>query len=262
MNKQQKTGKKIRSLDEVLQSYRDLINGSEMFSNLKETLSQHKDEIHSIRCLAIGSFTQDFPAKYQIALLLELIAYLQSNENTIQVSIYDPVFNGSDLEYLVKNYPKWETKYEVDKEVFNSNSTLFFLPHAPLDLTEQVLQTEKPKFFLANNIIQHTDRYTKGELNEKYPLLSKLVHLVESKSETAQPQEVAVSASKDGFEAFVPKRKRKQKSKYKLIEKVIDFDSIQSTFTQCTITTTFEEGKLLRDKPWVNSFSDLAMHII
>jgi len=262
MSKQQKAAKKIRPLDEVLQSYRVIIHESEMFSNLKEILSQHKDKICNIRCLAIGSFTQEFPAKYQLALLLELIDYLLNDKISPKVSIYDPVFNDSDLGYLDKCHPEWEVKEEVDKETFNPNSTLFFLPHAPLGLTEQILNEEKPKLFLANNIIQHIDRYTKGELNEKYPLLSKLVYLVESKSEISQKQEIINSSSIDGFTAFVPKRKRKQKSKYKFVEKIIDYDSIESVFTQCTITSTFDEGKLLRDQPWVNSFSDLAMHII
>lgn len=261
MTKPLNTGKKIRPFEEVLKSYRDVVHASEMFVTLQKELSGYKKEIYNIRCLAIGSFTDDFPAKYQLALLLELIQFLSEEDKTIQVSIYDPVFDESDLEYIKKHHPTWETTETVDKKIFNPQSTLFFLPHAPLDLTELILKVEQPRIYLANNIVQHTDRYTKSQLNEKYPLLSKLMHVLEvSKKEEAKEEKD--SAASDGFITFVSKRNRKQKSKYKFVEKTIDYESIPSNFTKCTIKTAFDEGKQLKDKPWVNSFSDLTLHII
>lgn len=261
MTKQPKTLKKIRLFEEVLQSYRDVVHASEMFVNLQKELTEYKKDIEHIRCLAIGSFSDDFPAKYQLALLLELIEFLTEEDKTIRVSIYDPVFNETDLKYIKTTYPTWVTTETVDKEIFNPKSTLYFLPHAPLDLTEFILRTEEPKLYLANNIVQHTDRYTKCQLNEKYQLLSKLLHVLETPKKD-EPKTDTYSSTSDGFTTFVSKRNRKQKSKYKFVEKRIDYESIPSSFAKCTIKTTFNDGKLLKDKPWVNAFSDLTMHII
>ncbi|KAG0672369.1 hypothetical protein C6P45_003053 [Maudiozyma exigua] len=261
MTKQPKTLKKIRPFEEVLQSYRDVVHESEMFINLQKELTEYKKDIENIRCLAIGSFSDDFPARYQLALLLELIQVLTEEDKTIRVSIYDPIFNETDFKYIKTAYPTWVTTETVDKEIFNPKSTLYFLPHAPLDLTEFILRTEEPKLYLANNIVQHTDRYTKSQLNEKYPLLSKLLNVLEAQKQK-EPKKDPVSSASDGFTAFVSKRNRKQKSKYKFVEKRIDYESIPSNFSKCTIKTTFSDGKLLKDKPWVNSFSDLTMHVI
>ena len=254
-----KENKKIRSFPEIIESYRETVNSSDMFCDLCTSLEEYKTQITSIRCLAIGSFSDDFPAKYQLALLLEIIDYLEKGDRDIQVSIYDPVFTDEDKQYISENCNTWTINRDIDLDNFKTESTLFFLPHAPLDLTEAILEKEKPRFLLANNVIQHTDRYTKAQLFEKYPLLSKLVHLVEADS---KPSAEAQATLDDGFTTFVSKKKRKQKSKYKFIEPTIDYAGIESSFQSCKFLTTFSRGQLLKDKPWVNSFSDLAFHYL
>lgn len=261
MTKQPKTLKKIRPFEEILQSYREIIRESDMFISLQQELTKYRNEIYNIRCLAIGSFSDDFPAKYQLALLLELIKFLTEEDKTIRVSVYDPIFTETDLKYIKTHQPTWKTTEIVDKKTFSPESTLFFLPHAPLDLTEFILKDEEPRIYLANNIVQHTDRYTKFQLYEKYPLLSKLMHVLEA-SKKEEPKKDKDSSASDGFTTFVSKKNRKQKSKYKFVEKTIDYESISSSFTKCTIKTTFDDGKQLKDKPWVNSFSDLTLHVI
>lgn len=254
-----KENKKVRSFPIILQSYREVIHSSAMFDNLCDSLKEYNHEITSVCCLAIGSFSDDFPAKYQLALLIEMIEYLEKDDKKIQVSIYDPVFTDEDKKYMSENYESWIIESEMDADKFKPESTLFFLPHAPLDLTEAVLKADKPTFLLANNIVQHTDRYTKTQLFEKYPILCKLVHFAEAESSSTNETTPTLD---DGFTTFVSKKKRKQKSKYKFVEPTIDYDAIETSFKGCSFLTTFEKGTLLKDKPWVNSFSDLALHYI
>lgn len=260
----QKTTEKIRSFPEILESYEAIIRPSEMFSELCKTLDIYKENINKIRCLAIGSFTEDFQAGYQLALLLELVKYLDKNDKSVHVSIYDPVFNNQDKQYIKDNVKGWTIEENMDETNLDSASTLFFLPHAPLDLTEDILKNEKPRYLLANNVIQHTDRYTKAQLYEKYPILGKLVHFSEKKfRETKSPTNTDDNTN-DDFTTFLSKKKRNRnsKSKYKLVEAKIDYDSIITNFSDCQILTTFENGKMLKDMPWINSFSDLSMHLI
>lgn len=233
----------VRSFEDRLEGCRSVVRGSAMFRELSEKLVPFAGEIDGIRCLALGSFHEDVPARYQLALLLELEELIGG----VSVSLYDPAFTADDIGYLQKR------GYIVSENEGFRPGILHFLPHAPLDLTEQVLRTEQPRLLLANNIVQHTDRYTKARLHEKYPTVSKLLHvLVASAPDSAQ--------ANDQFTTFVSKKKRRNKKVFK--EPVIDYDSVKSYFTNCSIVTDFQGGALLRDQPWNNSFSDLAFHHI
>lgn len=68
---------KIKSFEEVLTAYRTTIKDSQMFKDLCEALDSYITDIDRIRCLAIGTFHDDTPAKYQLALLLELVDFIK-----------------------------------------------------------------------------------------------------------------------------------------------------------------------------------------
>ncbi|QLL33289.1 hypothetical protein HG536_0E02000 [Torulaspora globosa] len=246
-----------------LDACRDVIRGSAMLRELREALAPYADSIDKIRCLALGSFHEDVPARYQLALLLEIESFLRDEgKKTISVSLYDPVFTADDIEYIHQRGPN----YTVDQsppngfQDANSKQILYFLPHAPLDLTEQVLIAEQPRLLLANNIVEHTDRYTKARLHEKYPMLSKLLHVLERAATVPDSTQANAVDVDDQFKSFVSKKKRRNKKVFK--EPVIDYDSVKSYFNNCSIITDFQAGALLRDQPWINSFSDLTFHHI
>lgn len=247
-------GKKFgRNFDEKLAVCRDNVKESQMFRELCISLAPYKNEIKEVRCLAIGSFYEDQQAKYQLALLLLLVDHIACDQ--IAVSIYDPVFNDQDKEFIKQR--GWVVEETRSQENDCSADTLFFLPHAPLDLTELVLKAERPKLWLANHIVAHTDRYTKSQLNEKYPVISKLVHVLEC------TQVHSSATEEEAFTTFVPKRKRKSnKNKYKYTEPDIDYTSICTHFEHCKVLTDFKQGLLLKNDFWVNSFSDLALQLI
>lgn len=248
---------RLKTFDEQIADYRNVIKESLMLQKLVEQIEDLKNSFKIIRCLAIGGFTDDFPARYQLALLLELYDVLLNEESKILVSIYDPVFTDEDKAFISNMGDSWSIEETITYSEENVDSILYFLPHAPLDLTEDILINEKPKYWLANNIIQHVDRYTKLQLHEKYPLISKLVHVLEARNPVYKKQE----NNQDGFSTFVSKKKRRN-NKFKLQEVEIDYDNTVSYFNTCKILTDFDSGDLLKDKPWINAFSDLTLHLI
>lgn len=266
-----KNRNKLKPVDfsSKLNECRYIIKDSLMFQDLKTQLHSISGSIKAIRCLAIGSFTEDFPARYQLALLLEIIDYFEctSGISSLLVSIYDPLFTSQDEDFIKKNGSFWSIDETLPPEHFESDSTLFFLPHAPLDLTESVIVKERPKYFLANNIIQHTDRYTALQLNRKYPILSKLINVLDS-SQNGTGKANNINGENlykdDGFTTKVSKKKnrRNRNNNYIFEEPCIDYSLIDSYFHDCKILTNFNNGQHLKDKPWINSFSDLTFHII
>lgn len=135
--------------------YGQIIRTSKLFQDI--SLSLENIEISTIRCLALGSPSESKNARFQLALLIELQQLLDA-----EVSLYDPIFNEKDNEIL--------KDFTIEKEfTSDSSKTLYFLPHASLELTEEVLNTNQPKYFLANDVIAHTDRLTKKNLQTTTP---------------------------------------------------------------------------------------------
>ncbi|CCF56007.1 hypothetical protein KAFR_0A05720 [Kazachstania africana CBS 2517] len=250
------------SFDETLLSLRKVIRESEMFKRIEADLLPHIDELGGIRCLAIGSFSEDQPARYQLALLIEILNFLELEKNTpLIVSIYDPLFSENDLKFIEGMGCNWKVEGSLEDKSEYSKNALFLLPHAPLDLTEEVLKTERPRYFLANHIVTHTDRYTKSQLFEKYPVLCKLVHLLDQNSKPSEKKVTNSSSQTNNNFTTVTSKKKRRKSKYVLQEPNIDYDSIECPYGNCHIVCDFEAGSLLKDKPWVNAFSDLTLHL-
>ena len=269
--KTKKNRNKLKSTDFSfkLTECRNVIKGSLMFQDLKTQLDSILDSVKAIRCLAIGNFTDDFPARYQLALLLEITDYIEhtGDGTSLFVSIYDPVFTIQDKNFIKERGSFWSIDETLPSKNFESDSTLYFLPHAPLDLTEAILVKERPKYYLANNVFQHTDRHTASQLNEKYPVLSKLVNVLQT-SQTENGKENNTNREDllkdDDFITYVSRKKnrRNKKNKYVLQKPQIDYSLIDSYFQNCRILTDFNNGQHLKDKPWVNSFSDLTFHVI
>ncbi|CCE85728.1 Piso0_005350 [Millerozyma farinosa CBS 7064] len=222
----------------LLDKYVSQMRQSEL---VKETLDLlHGRDITKIRCLALGSPFHTINALYQLAYLAVLAEGLGIEAS--DVSLFDPVFDEHDRDLLSG------MKYEVSERYDETDSrTLYFLPHAPLDLTNHVLAEFQPHWLLGNDVAAHTDRLTKKELHEKYPLISLLNNLVAT-------SEMAVRDS--GF-VSVSGRKKNRKRQNKLVyeEPKIEYDYENMYFNSATIVRLKNiEGC------WGNSFTDLALH--
>lgn len=246
---------KLKHFEELLNESRTIIKHSSMFNNLNQALEPYVGKIDRVRCLAIGSFHEDVPSRYQLALLLELLDFLQFKDNSpLLCSIYDPVFTQKDKLFIEKMGLTWTVDEKPRWNLDTSCNTLFFLPHAPLDLTEMVILAEHPRLWLANHLIYHTDRYGVLDLNEKYPMISKLVNFLNRTANLADP-------SYNEFKVYNSKKMRKR-NRLKYQDVNIDYDSIDSYFENCSMLTDFQNGRLLKNEAWENSFSDLALHLI
>lgn len=150
-----------------------------------------------------GGFSCDVPIRSSPR---DYWLYKSEDERDVVVSLYDPIFTKEEIQYLKSLGSEWLIEEEFsENDAIDYESVLYFLPHAPLDLTENILSSQRPHLWLANNMISHTDRYTKAKLCENYPNLGKLVHYLQ----TNAPPEVKKAHDVDGFATFIPKRKRK-----------------------------------------------------
>lgn len=203
----------------------------------KESQAVFTDEIFThIRCLALGLPTDSFQAGYQLAYLLELAQYLKVKPENI--SHWDPVFTEEDTKSL-------KLLGHVVEEIWTvpEGTVLYFMPHAELSMTNDIIDSEKPRWILANNLVHHTDRYTLQKLLDTYPLIAHLVHSLNS-SET-KPES-------DGFEKVTKRRNRKQ-----FQPPTLSYDYSTFYFDKANVTQ-FKEN-VGKQVPWNNSFSDLAL---
>lgn len=224
-----------------LEKYQNDISSSDFFQETVDVLQRYEiKSIRTIRCLALGSPSESNAALYQLAYLRELAAHFKVAE----VSLFDPVFTKLDEDILN------EFDYHVEP-TFDSTSdrqVLHFLPHADLQLTEDLLKADHPKWLLSNDIVAHTDRYTKRKLFDEFRLISLFKNLVEKSS---------IDTPTSGeFQVVTSKKSRKGK-KNVFIEPEIHYDYTDAYFTQVKATRLLQiEG------PWGNAFSDLAFHLV
>lgn len=203
----------------ILDHYNHAIVSSNLY---KQTIELLPSSITQVRCLALGPLLS-VVSLYQLSYIHSILKHLNA-----PVSLYDPVFTADDKKLLR------ELDMVVEESFVPKPETLYFLPHAPLDVTEQLVDQYHPKYLLCNHMMRHTERLPKRQLHDKYPNLSHLVHLLDN--------------SEDLDFIIV----RRTKVKLPVIEYTYDkyyFDNIE-------IKALDTEGA------WVNAFSDLQFHII
>lgn len=95
----------------------------------------HNPEIKEIVCFGLGRIGECMIARYQLALLICL-----RDLYTTKCYVYDPIFNENDLK-LLRHYNieillvNQEGKYQAKQ----CSSTIFFLPHCPKQLSNNLL---------------------------------------------------------------------------------------------------------------------------
>lgn len=154
-----------------LTAFRETLRKSPLLESI--FLSLKNRPFTAIRCLALGSPSDSPASVYQLAYLLEIAGHFEIPKDA--VSLYDPVFAAAD-NALFDHYGLLVEETHTPRE-----NTLYFLPHAPLDLTESLILEREPLLVLANDMVAHTERMSKKKLHDQYRHLSLLVHLVEEK---------------------------------------------------------------------------------
>lgn len=224
-----------------LSRYESTIIDSQLFT---ETVSILKDyPITHIRCLALGSPSDCNESLYQLAYMTQIC--LRFEIRPTNVSLYDPVFNKLDYQFLTTNM-----KFKItDTDGFVGLNTLYFLPHASLEVTEQLFNESRPLWLLGNDIVSHTDRLTKKKIYDTYRTISLLTNILESSGMTPKETGEFISVS--------TKRKKNRNKKSIFKEPQIEYN-----YDKCY----FKDAKLTRIKEiqgiWGNSFTDIAFHSI
>lgn len=230
----------LEKLNSKFSKYENVIAESALFTETMHELEACS--ITHVRCLALGSPSDSNAALYQLAFLMVVCDHFKIPPKN--VSLYDPVFNELDNKFLAS--------LEVgisEEDPFIGFTALYFLPHASLELTEQVLDESKPLWLLGNDIITHTDRLTKKKLHDTYRTISLLTKLLEPSA--------VVQKENDDFISVSSKRKKKSNKKAVFKEPEIDYDYNKCYFDKVVLKRMKETQGV-----WANSFTDLAFHLI
>lgn len=240
--------KSITKLLNKLSQYQTIIKDSNLFAETTDIVNDLS--FSQIRCIALGSPSDSKSALYQLAYLLEIASNLNVEHENI--SIYDPIFNDEDELLLTKHL---NFKIESKPTNLKVDKTLFFLPHAGLDITESLINEYEPIWLLSNDLISHTDRFSKQKLHDQYKTISLLVHILLKDI----PKKEVENKKDDGF-TTVKKTKKKNKNnnqKYIYQEPIIDYNFDVAYFSNIKLTR-FEKT----EGPWENAFTDLSFQCI
>lgn len=209
-----------------------------------------------IRCIALGSPTQEFQALYQLAYLKLLAKEFDIRPENI--SLYDPIFTEDDTHLLaiIEKYVVEETEQTSPQY---SSETLYYMPHAPRSVTDRFLATERPRWILGNDVRVTIGSLTLAKFFAEYPRLAKLVHLAEQqlKDTPSSGQQHPVTLQQSEF-TVVARRKRNRPKKNVYVEPKLDYDLIDVYFDHISITRIESPESV----PWNDSFSDLALNTI
>jgi SRR1 len=126
------------------------LENSDFFENAHKLIEKaiNQRDIEEIICLGIGRVSECSIAKHQLA----FIAIIRKKFNIQKVQFFDPILNDGDrdilkrLDFVISSENK-EGKYSV------TSPTLFYLPHCPKQITNNLLYTNWSAESLKNIIL-------------------------------------------------------------------------------------------------------------
>nr|CAG4641272.1 EOG090X0FII [Eulimnadia texana] len=123
----------------------DELVSSDFLRDFWDSFGQPIDrQILTIICYALGNFSECKISQYQLGLLIILQETLKA-----QVEIFDPVFSEKEKDILQNlNFKVIEVNTEGKHKV--EQLTLFYLPHSPKELVNNILFANWQKELLAN----------------------------------------------------------------------------------------------------------------
>ena len=125
----------------------DEFEASEFFLDFLQSwtaFSKQDTQVDRIVCLGLGNFAQSpnsssqVSSKFQLLLLLSFAKHANIANND-EVFVYDPILTCSEKKILTKlNLKLFETNQE-GHYLFEKNTTVYFLPHCPKQLLNNLL---------------------------------------------------------------------------------------------------------------------------
>lgn len=268
---------------EKLARHREALQKSSVAEEVLTALDTRSQPLRIVRCIGLGSPTSSTAAVYQLA-LLQLI--VDTGDDTV-VSLWDPVFSREDTElftqlgYVVEEKlshtqvvagaktiteaeveAETDAKAEVEAEVevcldvdadADSSTTLYYMPHLPIDVLETIIATEHPTRMLTNDLSVYTFKYTDSKYFELYPNCARIAHLTSSTKTTT------ISSPDDGF-VVVKKSRPRSRSRKAYVPPVVDYD-MDSAFFPTAIATRITTGQNTHSE-WDSAFTDTSYYTL
>lgn len=136
-----------------------------------------------VLCLGLGSPAGSRDARAQLALLSRLCSF--ADIGLMNVSLYDPVFTGADVElFRVLGMQCFNDRKDVQHSL--DCPTILYMPHCDLVLYEMVLRTNWSRerlcsmVLVANNFYDYFEHNAISKLEVESPCLARLAPIVES----------------------------------------------------------------------------------
>ena len=270
---------------EKLARHREALQKSSVAEEVLTALDTKSQPPRIVRCIGLGSPTSSAAAVYQLA-LLQLI--VDTGDDTV-VSLWDPAFSREDIElftqlgYVVEeklSYTKvvagaktnteaeveaeTDAKAEVEAEVevevcanvgagADSNTTLYYMPHLPIDVLETIIATEHPTRMLTNDLSVYTFKYTDAKYFELYPNCARIAHLTSSTKATT------ISSPDDGF-VVVKKSRPRSRSRKAYVPPAVEYD-MDSAFFLTAIASRITSGQNTHSE-WDAAFTDTSYYTL
>jgi len=154
------------------------IQTSDFFKNFLAVLIQSSDKINKpiadIVCFGIGCISSSKISQYQLALLLNL-----SENFECSIEVYDPIFTEVDKQILVDlKLNLLPSNCEGKKKQNSAGATLFFLPHCPRELSNNLLYANWDSGLLQNCII-YANSFEKVIINTPRRFLTNYHYLLQ-----------------------------------------------------------------------------------
>lgn len=237
----------IREFEKKFYAAKEKILLSKIFEETIFILNNEWKHKVEIRCLALGQIFRSQKSMYQLAYL----TCIAENYSIKNISVYDPAFEEPEIIYM-ENVLKFRNEKNFKPNLREEiNTCLYFLPHAPIDVVSEIFLTEKPNFFLSNDLHVQTKSFTDNQLFTSYPIIFEMLKVEKNFKQGVRNESCE----------FVIVKKNKKKRKNKKIEalvvnnnqsdKICYFDSLE--------IYTFNEQNISYNM-WNGSFSDLAFH--
>nr|CAG4642856.1 EOG090X0FII [Evadne anonyx] len=154
---------------------------SDYFKNflclLDKSLDAVNKQITNIVCLGIGSISSSKISLYQLALLLNL-----GDNFECPIEVFDPIFNEIDKKIISDLKLVLSTENcEGKKKQSSSDVTLFFFPHCPRELSNNLLYANWDPYLLPNCII-YANSFEKVRTNTPRRFLTNYHYLLQTEN--------------------------------------------------------------------------------
>lgn len=218
-------------------------------------------QIKKIRCLGLGAVADSLHAMYQLCLLSLIVDHFKEVKEIeeLEVSLWDPIFTEVDRKFLSERL-----KYEVvedknDKEAVKS--TLFYMPHFPIEVLEKFITDTEPEYLLSNDLTVYANKFTDSKFFELYPNSARIAKLIAEQEDKLNEKGVPPKAAdNDEFQVITKKKQRKRRNAIKYTPAVVNYNLESAFFKKITMERVTEGGSL--SNAWDSAFTDLSfLHI-